>query len=158
MGKTSPKHGKSMTDKEIYEKAGVSKSHYIKCKKMIGFPHSGTVEERIAFVVLKRDNRKGRPNKNALKGLKTNTEAFDLQMRKELADVAKVEQQIHANQEKIIEKHDELFIEALNAFVLGFLEDCKECKLSEKQLISLQDAIGVRLETLSEQLKVLRQG
>ena len=146
-----------MTDKEIYETANVSKSHWFKCKKMVGFPHSGNTEEKIAFIVMKKDNNRGRTPDKAKKNIVTDHKGLDIAYRRELADLAKVEQSIHCNQEKIIEERDEKFVELLYDSINGILEDCKECQMTKKQLNFLQDAIGERIKTLSDALKELRQ-
>ena len=146
-----------MTDKELYTQAGVSKTTFYKLKKLPGFPHTGTNEDKIAFLVLKKDHNKGRIPNKAKKGLITSEKAHSLAIEREELDAAKVHDQIMKNHWKILATRDTKFSEILNEFVQGFLEDCKQCDMNKKQLSTLQVATSERLKTLEGQLKELRQ-
>ena len=150
-----------MTDKEIFTAAGVSKAFfYNKAKKMPGFPHDGTDEQKISFCVIKKDNNKGRRPNRVKKAIdpKTDEKAYSLALEREELDAAKVHDQIMKNQWKILATRDEKLTDLLNQFITGLLEDCKTCKMTKKQLNTLQDATSERLKILSEQLEALRQG
>ena len=146
-----------MTDKETYELAGVSKGYYYKAKKKIGFPHSGDTAEKIEFLLTTKDNNRGRKSNKNKGNIVTDKKGLDIAYRRELADLAKVEQQIYDNQLKIIASRDDEFIDVLNECIIGILKDCKECQMTEKQLTFLQDRMSERIEMLSDALKVLRQ-